>query len=638
MKTKFLFIAILFCTIHVSAQIGIGTTSPHVSSILDVSSTTKGFLFPRMTYSDRTQIGNLTAGLMVYQTNSGGIPIQPSGIYFYDGSFWKRIARSDEIGGGGSSGWTIIGDDQYSNLPGNVGIGIANPTSKFHVVGNILQENGAFNINHSTGILQFKSSNVSKGYVQLSGNNLRIGTNAGNTSGALIFRMDGDERMVIDSSGDVGIGTSSPNTRLHVYGGGIKIERPGTVQGAPLSPTLSFEINDVNDKSGGIVFTRSGSSTLAKFLYTNRTNGPDILRIGMSDPDAFDLALSDLGRVGINMNSIASSYEGQLHIRGASGVDELALCKAVNTQSPTIQFHSTDDFGLPDEKEAFIQLSDGDNLRLGTNVGNTTGKIIMRMGSVEHAAMNPNGWMGFGTTNPQARLHLMDGEDADPSPLTGNGYLCLGDINLTNIAIDNNEIMARNSTNPSTLIIQNDGGLVKIGSAVPALGARLHVTDGSGGSLTQHGHVVIGDINLTNLSIDNNEIQARSNDASAIMYLQRFGGQLAIGTPHSGTSSYKVTVDGKILCEELKVALYSNWPDYVFHENYNLKPLHELKAFIETNHHLPNIPKAAEVEKEGIEVGEMNRKLLEKIEELTLYVIQLQEQIDQLKESAIGNR
>lgn len=50
-----------------------------------------------------------------------------------------------------------------------------------------------------------------------------------------------------------------------------------------------------------------------------------------------------------------------------------------------------------------------------------------------------------------------------------------------------------------------------------------------------------------------------------------------------------------------------------------------------TNHHLPNIPNAAEVKKEGIEVGEMNRKLLEKIEELTLYIIDLQEQINELK-------
>ena len=101
---------------------------------------------------------------------------------------------------------------------------------------------------------------------------------------------------------------------------------------------------------------------------------------------------------------------------------------------------------------------------------------------------------------------------------------------------------------------------------------------------------------------------------------------------------YKLTVTGKIICEELKVELAGNWPDYVFADEYNLKPLHELKTFIDTNHHLPNIPKAADVEKEGFEVGEMNRKLLEKVEELTLYVIDLQRQIDALKQTSTANQ
>ncbi len=98
-------------------------------------------------------------------------------------------------------------------------------------------------------------------------------------------------------------------------------------------------------------------------------------------------------------------------------------------------------------------------------------------------------------------------------------------------------------------------------------------------------------------------------------------------------NEYKLTVTGKIICEELKVKLAANWPDYVFADTYQLTPLHELKSFIDTNHHLPNIPIAADVEREGFEVGEMNRRLLEKVEELTLYVIQLQEQIDLLKTS-----
>jgi hypothetical protein len=72
-----------------------------------------------------------------------------------------------------------------------------------------------------------------------------------------------------------------------------------------------------------------------------------------------------------------------------------------------------------------------------------------------------------------------------------------------------------------------------------------------------------------------------------------------------------------------ELRLYSSgWADYVFAEDYTLKPLEELSSFIKTNKHLPNIPTAKEVEINGIELGEMNAKLLEKVEELSLYIIQ----------------
>jgi hypothetical protein len=87
------------------------------------------------------------------------------------------------------------------------------------------------------------------------------------------------------------------------------------------------------------------------------------------------------------------------------------------------------------------------------------------------------------------------------------------------------------------------------------------------------------------------------------------------------------------MCEELRVQLRANWPDYVFNNNYKLLPLAELKKFIQQNNHLPNIPKASVIEKEGIEVGDMQKKMMEKIEELTLYILDLQKQVDELKSS-----
>ncbi len=87
-------------------------------------------------------------------------------------------------------------------------------------------------------------------------------------------------------------------------------------------------------------------------------------------------------------------------------------------------------------------------------------------------------------------------------------------------------------------------------------------------------------------------------------------GNVGIGT--TDTKGYKLGVKGKIAAEEVKVALYNNWPDYVFEESYNLPTLEQVELHISENGHLINIPSAAEVEKNGILLGEMNAKLLEK--------------------------
>lgn len=111
-----------------------------------------------------------------------------------------------------------------------------------------------------------------------------------------------------------------------------------------------------------------------------------------------------------------------------------------------------------------------------------------------------------------------------------------------------------------------------------------------------------------------------------------FTGDLRVGQnvdPHNG--DYKLVVDGKILTEEVRVQNSLDWPDYVFSENYTLRSLEEVEEYIETNHHLPNIPSAAEVEENGIILGEMQTKMMEKIEELTLYLIQQEKRIEYLE-------
>jgi hypothetical protein len=108
-------------------------------------------------------------------------------------------------------------------------------------------------------------------------------------------------------------------------------------------------------------------------------------------------------------------------------------------------------------------------------------------------------------------------------------------------------------------------------------------------------------------------------------------GSLGIGITQI-PDSFKLAVAGRIIAEEVVVKLQSAWPDYVFHQDYRLKPLHEVEQFVKTNKHLPGIPSAVEVEDKGLSMGEMQNKLLQKVEELTLYIIEQQKQIDQQNE------
>lgn len=92
---------------------------------------------------------------------------------------------------------------------------------------------------------------------------------------------------------------------------------------------------------------------------------------------------------------------------------------------------------------------------------------------------------------------------------------------------------------------------------------------------------------------------------------------------------YKLVVKGGILTEEVRVSLANTWADYVFNEDYKLAPLTDIECFIAENGHLPNVPSAAQVKEEGIELGDMARIQQEKIEELTLYLIQQNKRLDE---------
>jgi hypothetical protein len=96
-------------------------------------------------------------------------------------------------------------------------------------------------------------------------------------------------------------------------------------------------------------------------------------------------------------------------------------------------------------------------------------------------------------------------------------------------------------------------------------------------------------------------------------------------------AGFALSVNGKIACEEVLVQDLNNWPDYVFDDGYRLRSLAEVESVIQRDRHLPGMPSASEIEESGLSLGEMQKKLLEKVEELTLYAIRQEKTIEKMQ-------
>lgn len=134
---------------------------------------------------------------------------------------------------------------------------------------------------------------------------------------------------------------------------------------------------------------------------------------------------------------------------------------------------------------------------------------------------------------------------------------------------------------------------------------------------------------------DNSDNLLRFNCSSSNGYSNHMvilpDGRIGINTQTPATG-YQLSVNGKVACEEVLVELDGSWPDYVFAENYNLMSLTDLENSIKQNNHLPGLPSASTVEENGFELADMQKRVVEKLEELTLYTIEQGKQIQQMQE------
>ncbi len=159
------------------------------------------------------------------------------------------------------------------------------------------------------------------------------------------------------------------------------------------------------------------------------------------------------------------------------------------------------------------------------------------------------------------------------------------------------------------------------------------------------GNVFIGNEAGDGINTDNKLYIANSSTSTPLIWGEfekkelKFNGKVGIGIgttafPDNASgvdvSEYELFINGGILATEVRVA--TTWADYVFEDDYSLPTLEEVECYIEENGHLPNVPSAKEVEEQGIEVGEMAKIQQEKIEELTLYVIEQNKQLEKQAE------
>jgi hypothetical protein len=441
-------------------------TTGNASSVLDVKSTAKGFLAPRMLQSERLAISSPADGLLVYQTDG------TAGFYYYNGSAWIIIAA-----GTTASQWITAGSDIYYN-GGNVGIGTStfdeiNPEKLVVDAGVTESVNAIYAKGTIDSYLQMNIQNLSdgevastdicatadngsettnyidlgingSGYVTDPANPLEIGAandcyllstgndfilSNNNVNKSMIFLTGGtkttNERMRISPSGKIGIGTGTPNARLHILG---QYDEPQfKIQGVPTQTADLMQVYNASgstklvtiDKDGHFILGGAGVSSSANaYLQVNSSitgvtpsasPSSTIVEFDSDDGDRSDMVfrLSDSGHPTIYLAKSAGDLATPSNL--AAGIDVgsyyfRAYCsntwKTISGISSTyqgngttilgdLQLQTSNNDGTQPHSVTRMYFSPTGNISIGT--GNTTPVSLFNVGSSQQFQVNSSG-------------------------------------------------------------------------------------------------------------------------------------------------------------------------------------------------------------------------------------------------------
>ena len=465
----------------------------------------------------------------------------------------------------------------------------------------------------------------------------------GDNSGDLLFKTNNITRMVLqNATGNIGVGVANPTANFHL------------MNTSTLTPVALFQtntgFNGLTVKNNGKIAVGSAFGSGAQF---------DVRGEGLPSTyeNLFFFSVSDV------TNDGGGSVKDYVTVTNATNVDGqfaplFASAFGSGSSAPNLNFRAQTP--LINDNGA-VPMSRFDAYLLGTSTlvvnrplvqFSNRGQIrvnIAANGSIYSGSL-PNG--SFNST-PQAQLHVVCSGTTTTS-FTAKFQNNIGN-NIFTIRNDNKIIYTDGTQGAGKVLTSDDNGVASWQTVAPSgvssqwttTGNDIYYTNGNigiGTTIPDTKLHVAGAVKIVDgtqaagkiLTSDANGLASWQSAAIGTQWgtngttIYYNTGKVLIGDPNlagfKGTpGTYQLYVQGGILTEKVKaaVATTNDWSDYVFANDYKLKSLKDVESFVKKNKHLPNVPSAAEVVKEGIDMAKMDAKLLEKIEELTLYLIEL---------------